>query len=314
MTEREYIRDVLGQPDPGPMLDYDHATATSQPISQEEQDVLFPGGLDDPAHQGGLQRLAMGSRVNDAINSSASAYDPATAQAQNQTAPAQPQNTAPGYQGQKRTMATGAPDAWARAEKANRQMGASSSLAHSGGVLVRLIASAAAGGAAGGAGGGAGGAGGGGAFMGETGAADAGTAAGAESGAGFGADAGGGFSADAGAADGGVGAGGGGSFGQDFMSGFKGQGGGGWGGQLGQMARKKALSSLQSGGGGGGGGVGGGGGMGGDKQQSILNAIEGIGGFGAKRRATLERLGFGPYGEGLTTEGDSSIDWFGGGA
>ncbi len=217
-AEAEYLR-RLGQPVPGGV----DLVGPDDYLPRAEQELLFPTGLPGASKRGALGALALGSRIGDlgrAVEGLLEerhrrmpTMDPASEQQQIEA-------TVPEYRFGPKTWMTGAPDAIARGERAQRQAGATSELAGIVGKVVKLVASAAAGGAAGGGGGAGPG-------------ASPGTAAGASSGA---AGAGFGGSLRAGFTSGG-GQGFGGFLGR-LGAGASGRGGGGGGyGQLAQLAQ-----------------------------------------------------------------------------
>src|SRR5215831_1849572 len=273
--EREYAQGLGNQQGGGQIPSDITFEGPNDYVPPAEQNILFPKGLPDPQHQGGLAQLAASSRAYDQAWGTPQETPPlaGSAGAANAGAPVQPGSTLG------KTWYGGNEAAVGHMEKSWRQEEAIKGISKVVGRIVRDVATMGYGAAAGGAAGAAGGAGGG--------MAGAG-AMGAMGGAGGGAAAGGAAAGAAAPAAGGVGGarpvvgGGGGAaaaptFGQSFSAGWGGDSSAsGMGGTLGRLARNYAqqygytpggadgsggsfnymqmLQQLQGGGGGGGGG------------------------------------------------------------
>jgi len=278
-AEREYAQRLSTQQGGGQIPSDVTFEGPNDYVPPAEQNQLFPKGLPDPQHQGGLAQLAAASRAYDQSKPPQETPPPAAPGAAAAGAPVQPGSTLG------KTWYGGNEAAVGKMEKDWRQEEAIKGISKVVGRIVRDIATWGAGGAAGGAMGGAaggaaagGGAAGAGALGGMGGAAAGGAAAGggaAAAGGGLAAGSAAGATSAAGGAGGAAAAP---TFGQSFSAGWGGDSGAsGMGGMLGRLARNYAqqygytpggegeggsfnymqmLQQMQGGGGGGGGGGG----------------------------------------------------------
>src|SRR5437764_2253684 len=141
------LLDPYGQP-----LDYE---SPGDYVDPAEQRMLFPQGLQDPGHEGGLEQTALASRVRDRLGGpppDTGAIPQPTAEEAALRGRGTNAGTAEAASAAPRPGATvwgmHDPAAFAKADQAQRQSAALGSLGHSVGTLVRLAVLAGVGGAA----------------------------------------------------------------------------------------------------------------------------------------------------------------------